>query len=46
MHSLKQYTTFAIDVQAKELITVTTEQQVQELVHNPLFQSSRNTIIV
>lgn len=46
MHSLKQYTTFAIDVQAKELITVTTEQQVQELVHNPLFQSSKNTIIV
>lgn len=46
MHSLKQYTTFAIDVQAKELITLTTEMQLQELVHNLLFQSSKNTLII
>ena len=46
MHSLKQYTTFSMDVQAKELIILSTEQEVQELVHNTPFLSSQKTLII
>lgn len=46
MYSLKNHTTFRIDVKAKELITIYNEKEVEELIHNNLFQTTKNYIII